>query len=450
MWSDATAAEREIKKFKDIFSKSIYADLLNKIDNANNVLKTLIEQSHHREETRKRRTTSKRPLLILKIARKHANSLYNAIIRGKCWKCPCKDQHCVHFQLNTEPLGRFDASGSHPELPGFRMAFSMKTAGESTRSLWHWQEIETEPVIIGPLVPVCESASVTHTSNAVCKPKVRFSIATSTLEALSWSKAQDLPSPPISDMCSTLCAVKLNTQQRELIGFISDEADANHGHNMYLVRNLTRDLETQSLEELLACSSNSIRLHTKGGFMFNRRDRLCLAANLACSVLQFHGSWLKAHWASRDILFAKSEGGNKALLDHPYLSWHVLSSPEDSNTSTQLHRTTTALIRNEILFPLGLVLLELSLCQTISALHAPEDDDPVEAVAKLKTASRHLQDVYCESGTRYGDVVDKCLFWSGTRDAKLDDEEFQRNVFDTIVMPLLDDVRAFEGRLGTI
>jgi hypothetical protein len=56
---DATTTERETGKFTTYFS---YAALLNKIDNANNVLKTLMEQSHHRERLEKVWQASKGPL----------------------------------------------------------------------------------------------------------------------------------------------------------------------------------------------------------------------------------------------------------------------------------------------------------------------------------------------------------------------------------------------------
>ena len=448
-WGDATAIKREIKKFKDIFSKSIYNELLGKIGNTNGALKTLLEQSHHREETRKRRRISKRPLLKYKSARKHATSLYNAIIRGKCWKCPCKDQHCVHLRIEPQPLGGGDVLDSHPVLPRFQMAFSSKTTRGLAKPLWHWQEVETVPVIVRQHVPAKSTSVLNTVSSAPSNQKVQFAIVTSTPENLPWPEVQD-PSPylPISDMCSALCTVNGDHECRELIGSILDESDASHRYDMYLVRNLASDLQTQSLEDLLASSFNPLGLHmARGGFVFKRRDRLFLAATLACSLLQFHGSWLKTQWGSRDILFAKTEDGNKAMLNHPYLSWHVLGKPEELNVSTQVNRATTALIRSEILFPLGLALVELSLCQTLSALRIPEDSDPIDAVANLKTASRLLHEcVYFESGARYGDAVDKCLFWSETRNTKFDDEEFQRTVFDTIVSPLLDDLRDFEGK----
>lgn len=119
---------------------------------------------------------------------------------------------------------------------------------------------------------------------------------------------------------------------------------------------------------------------------------------------------------------------------------------QDVRSLSQLTRKGSALIWNEILIPLGLALVELSLCKSISALRGSEVDDPVEAVANWKTASRYLEDVSCESGTAYGDVVTKCLFWSGPRDRELDDEDFHAPVIDAVVAPLIDNLKVFQGQ----
>lgn len=206
------------------------------------------------------------------------------------------------------------------------------------------------------------------------------------------------------------------------------------------------NVETQSLEDLFITSLQSLGSQAnRPAFMLSRRDRLFLAATLASSVLQFHGSWLKSHWRSRDILFPKVKAGTKSIVECPYLSGHEVSNATTTEPTTRT--TTNSLIRSEALFPLGLVLVELSLCQSISSLRIPEDEDPNETIANLKTASRVLQErVYSESGCRYGDVVDKCLFWSETRDMSVDDDEFQQLVFQRIVSPLVDDLRDFEGK----
>jgi hypothetical protein len=312
---------------------------------------------------------------------------------------------------------------------------------------WSWQEIETHPVF----TEIKTQAPKSQLS--VPKSKVKFAVI-SVLESLPCpgpGVLDDTPCPQISDMCSTLRSIKIVSQRRELIGFIADEAENNPRHNLYLVRSHPNGLEKVSLEELLVPASPNVGpVQAYRGSMLNRKDRYRLAAVLACGVLQLHGTWLKGNWKTVDILFPKHELATRASLDSPYVPPLALSDGPNERGSAvpQLHGSSSSLIRSEILFPLGLALVELSLSQSMQNLRRPEDDDPVEPVARLKTASRHLEDVYHESGTTYGDVVKRCLFWPGDCDAELDNEDFHDAVFNTVVAPLINELRIFEKGTG--
>ncbi|KIX96001.1 uncharacterized protein Z520_08256 [Fonsecaea multimorphosa CBS 102226] len=442
-WDDATVVEREIKKLKDVFSKSVYEDLLKNIEKANASLKTLVEQSHHLQESRRKHGISKKPLLKHRAARKHAINLYNAVVRGKYWKCPCRDSHCVHLRVEPRALDTNDDFETKRAMPKLRIAFSTKTLTSETIPAWHWYEVETIPMQLDtPTVPEKPSSIHSTTLQTAAGAKVQFALAVSSLNSVPWPKIP--PSLPISDMCSTLCKAKTDQLIKEYLGSISDENDLSYRYYLYLVEKLDNSMETQSLEEMLSSSMNPMGTRmSRASYVFSRRDRLFLPATLASTVLRFHGSWLKPEWRSRDILFPKPTDNSKPLIEQPYLSGHEITT---SATTAPISRsTTTTLIRNDVLFPLGLALIELSLCQTISSLRAAEDDDCVEANANLKTASRVLDHVYSESGGRYGDVVAKCLFWSETRISKID-EEFQQLVFQNIVSPLLEDLKDFEGK----
>jgi hypothetical protein len=69
----------------------------------------------------------------------------------------------------------------------------------------------------------------------------------------------------------------------------------------------------------------------------------------------------------------------------------------------------------------------------------------VGSFANLKTASRLLDAVFYQCGARYRNVVESCLFWPGIKVEDMDDEDFERAVFDTVVQPLLEDLSEFEG-----
>ncbi|KAK5465083.1 hypothetical protein LTS15_001646 [Exophiala xenobiotica] len=463
-WNDATAVEREFKKFKDVFSKSIYSKLLSQIENANSTLQILIGQSRDRE-VRKKHRVSNRPLLKYRNARTHATNLYNAITRGKCWSCPCKASHCVHLRIEPPPLD--DDDGPHRITPvplKLRIAFASKTTSQMATPSWHWQEVETIPVVCeAPARSTASKANPVVTQHANKDRMVKFAIVTSALDTVPWPKVDDITAlKQISDMCSALHAQNIDDH---LIGSILDDIDPSQGYNLYLMDEADGDVPTQSLGDLLGASAGN-NLHFSvpyRNFMLSRRDRMFLAATLASSVLQFQGTWLKPEWRSHDILFRKAteaKGGiNAAMIDRFYLSGHEVGkeavvtgqhasqSPTQTSNNAVAPAATNGLIRCALLFPLALSLIELSLCQQLSSLRSlPEDADPVEAVSNLKTATRVLDQVRTESGCRYREAVEKCLFWTETNNMKLDDEEFQRAVFDMVVSPLLDDLRDFEGR----
>jgi hypothetical protein len=95
--------------------------------------------------------------------------------------------------------------------------------------------------------------------------------------------------------------------ERKLIGFLPDKK---HQHSFYAVGDSNTNFQLQSLEALLIPSSNGMKLQDPTKIL-RRRDRLRLAASLASSVLQFHGSWLKAQWRMKDIMLRTSESRNK-------------------------------------------------------------------------------------------------------------------------------------------
>lgn len=171
--------------------------------------------------------------------------------------------------------------------------------------------------------------------------------------------------PPITDICQILSDTKIEKATQKALGWVSDES---HRHNIYYVRQVAEYLESKSLADLIMASVTFSAGQSSDGILFSQRDRLRLAANLACSVLQFHGSWLRENWRARDIMFTPE---TSTSLGIPNIPWNVGSDVEDSHSQTDAVKA--ALIRSQILFPLGLVLVELSLCQTLETLRTPAD-----------------------------------------------------------------------------
>lgn len=434
--------QREFKKVKDILSKSVYVDLLSKIENANSSLRTLVENSH-RHGHRRNNGISKKLRLEYKEARKHAVNIYNAVVCGKHWKCPCKEWHCVHLRIESDLLEERTDQDSAASPPKFRMAFSTKARDPSKTLPWYWEEIETIPerINIPVKAPKAWACAGNTPQPASGTKKVQF-VVSATLQSLPWSSMPTSPPVlPIPDFCSILCKVGPSASFKTYMGSIED-SDAKHRYCFYSMDKHQKSLETQTLEDLLSSSLQSVGGLQRPACLFSRHDRLLLAAILASNVLQLHGSWLKSDWRSRDIVFPKASDDGKAVVKQPYLAGHGVSTVSSPTITT----TTSPLIANAVLFPLGLVLVELSLGQSISALRISDDDDTVEANANLKTGLRVLGRVYGDSGERYGNVVTNCFRWSATRNSTADDDDFQQLAFQDIVSPLIEDLWTFEGK----
>lgn len=209
-------------------------------------------------------------------------------------------------------------------------------------------------------------------------------------------------------------------------------------------------MDAKSLEYLLRVSQQRVP-----GSGLSRRNRLYIAVTLASSVLQLDGtSWLKQQWRSGDIIFLPIEGQKPATIkmdySHPYVSWKVFSGDETTNMVIDREQAPVIRqIRNKDLFALGITLIELSLKQNLSEMRIPEDIQPTETATNFNTATRLVDDVYSESGNRYGDVVQRCLTCPfnlrNLRDFGFDNEEFQEAVFDHILTPLRQDFEDFNG-----
>ncbi|RJE20797.1 hypothetical protein PHISCL_06866 [Aspergillus sclerotialis] len=414
-WNDPDIILREARKVKHIISKSIYNDLFDSLDKANNILKTLVDQSV--EYQRNQRTLgSERILSKNRAARSVASSVHMALTCDKYWICSCRDRHHIRFILDPQ----IDANDTSEKLSMFRIIMATQDSDAYGGTSFNWQEVEIEP-----LHNKVRSQQTQNVSQLNGKAQHGMPPAQG---HPSIDLDHGLPSIPLSDLCSALWKQNVAEGQRGKLGYLPEDS---YRHNMYLIKKAMGSLPSQSLEEIIMSSSGlPWSIHTVDRPLV-RKTRLQLAAKLARSVLHFHGSWLRARWRTSDIRFPEGLQG----VQQPFLTWGI-SGQGDGSTCQK----TSSVIRSETLFPLGLALIELSLCRVITALRKPEDENPDEEVTVLKTAHRCLDYVYLESGTRYGDVVQRCLFWSHTRDTELDNDESLAAVFQHIVSPLIEDL----------
>jgi hypothetical protein len=126
-------------------------------------------------------------------------------------------------------------------------------------------------------------------------------------------------------------------------------------------------------------------------------------------VLKFHATpWLGDRWDLRDIFFLESSN-SQLLTDQPFLSKHftnhcLVSDPHQSSPEP--------LIDNEVIFALGVALLELFHGKPLLDFQQPEDLDEkgnVTPLTRYMIAKRLVVQLNGQEPERLVDVVDRCI-----------------------------------------
>ncbi|KAJ5589279.1 hypothetical protein N7537_011957 [Penicillium hordei] len=436
-------------KFRRIFNAAIYEDLLDKIDKTNQILKTISEQSQLREKSLKQPARRRRNLKRYREKRAHAKALYGIIGKGqKCGKCLSQDAHFVALQLNREYMDSRDDTHLAPQPTSFYMIASPPENCSSTKDKRRWHEIKVQTDQCVQLR--CTSGDCNQGLPSLGREsKVRFELPrTKCVE-----RVQSTPTTvgaSSAGLCSVFDQVNVTppSSSSESIDYIFGNKTTEAGYYLNLVRTIQDEMHLRSLQETLTGSPSTPDSPIQHPEELSRRDRIYLATQLACGLLELHGSWLQQHWETKDIFFLRGKASQHSRYERPYLLRTGLHVPEsDANESTHRGHDDQNSSRqwNTTLFPLALVLIELSLGKAISTLRRPEDGEAGEDMSMLNTATRLLQTVYGESGSNYGDIVKECLYWSRSKGDGFEDPYFDESVFDAIVAPLLEEYYRFEG-----
>ncbi|KAL4937770.1 hypothetical protein BDV06DRAFT_232360 [Aspergillus oleicola] len=426
-----TSSKKDIVLFLKVLSKAVYDDLLQKVRDVNEALKTLIEQSAQLETSREKRGPWRQLLLRLRGARRNVEGLYRAIVHGSYWRCQCRGLHSAHLHLQSNPIAEKAKSNSQSNCC---ITFSNAAGRDGGTHTWTWSEVEFEPCESSRTLPVADVEETLEKVQISRSPRVWLGISETMGKGMVQHKSLS-SAPPIEDICSVLSRSEKQSVNHETVGFITQAPESTIRYILHSIKCHSQAVPLQTLQQALPNSS--------------RRDRLYIATGLACGVIQYHGNWLKAHWDSSDIhLTANSDSSGDILPNSVYLSWPLRLQQQQADIVLPGDEPPSPLIRNPILFPLALTLIELSLGRSIASLRLPQDEQGHghEDSTRFHTAFRLLNKVYRESGSNYGDVVHSCLLWSGSgmNVPCFEDEKFEGKVFSTVVAPLIRDLAHFE------
>lgn len=171
-------------------------------------------------------------------------------------------------------------------------------------------------------------------------------------------------------------------------------------------------------------------------------DSRRLALALSSGVLQLHDTpWLTNRWDHGDIILFVQ--GSTLLARHPFVSTDFQKVHESSSWKC------SPAVRNETLFALGMVLIELCMQQNFDALLRKDEinaDGTKHDLSDFLAANRLVDEVYDRAGKRYGDAVRRCVLCEfDQRKSSLEDDAFRRAVYENVVAVLEEDVAQFFG-----
>ena len=244
----------------------------------------------------------------------------------------------------------------------------------------------------------------------------------------------------IQNLCVAIA--QLPSQHDACVGFLLDSSQQRHGVYSRTTDKTQQHLTTYTLDQNLDQSQAHLA-------PLSMRDKLRVAVNLTSGVLQLHKTpWLKEDWKQCDIMFIDRPGASKSsVYDHPFVHREL------SQRSIQQVAATPAIvyrvIRNKTLYALGIVLIELCYGKSIKGLQEPEDVhcDGTPGV-EWCTADRLIRtkDLENHIGKRYADAVRRCVYCdSGVDNADLEDESFQRVVYEGVLEKLEESLQHIEG-----
>ena len=169
-------------------------------------------------------------------------------------------------------------------------------------------------------------------------------------------------------------------------------------------------------------------------------ERLRLAKTLAIAVLQYHSTpWLRMSWRSEDVYFFGNDTASVEdipSLVSPHLNVRV------KGPCGQLSRASTFpphdLARNQLLFSLGVVFLEIAYTSSLESLQSPHDLDNgrENRYTEFFVARRLAKSAKTVMGSSYHKIIERlveCDFGCGT---DLNDPELQAAFHRNVVCPL--------------
>jgi hypothetical protein len=135
-------------------------------------------------------------------------------------------------------------------------------------------------------------------------------------------------------------------------------------------------------------------------------------------------------------------------VNHPYVS-RTFASPSDLQNSNPTNRRR--FVKNELVFALGVALLELSWGKPLLSLKDSKDlndQGNEDSMTEFSIATRLADSIHNRELPNYAKAAVRCIrctFDTFTYD--FDDKDFRERFYEGVVMPLQEDYEYATGRL---
>ena len=453
-----------------------------KLATNNQKLKEIIEYSAQTMQMADKRKSSP-PVAFFEKMFHHACAMHNALARN--WRCSsgtCRTHQAnLCFRAETKTIG-FNVlfvleNEQGPPLELKKQEVMIKPAKEDAEphspneQIGHVQHTETFTAIQASFENTnlgrkrlsftkLLSKTFSSTPQPVLPPenrmasakdakKARFAVPAITISPDQAGNPEITPSassksPPesIADLCSSL-----HNCPTPNLGIIVDESD----RQFQLLRSVKSSSakippDTARLTPLPAI----LDAHNQASIDIARHRRFEMAVHIASALLQIHTSpWLSSKW-SKDQLYFLADAQH-VYSDYPYVSQTFMPGTTDPPTTDNSPGTPPSISEQETrasLFTVGVIILELVFGHNIEACsfrhHYYGSDNQPNDQTDLCTARRWSQQVLGECGIEIADVVRRCLDCSFGPAPNLRDTRFKQAVYDGVVRPLADYLKAWQ------
>ncbi|KAF5554990.1 hypothetical protein FNAPI_6252 [Fusarium napiforme] len=418
---------------------SFLDDLLCQINEGVSILEQLVDRSIQLEPARNTRFQGKFLLFIRNLACQLSCALQAS------FHCTCKHRICLQLERRSPDIVPGDTGDDSVKYIGFHLALSYKGPSKNPDIISSqdtmWSDVFAKPspisrpetlnITIQPKLKDHLKASKGNNSPIYSRYRSSPVNGSAKLQANSVELKSVVNHPQRStrtvDLCQSITQ-PIEPGTETAFGIIFDastpETYTYHVSSVILSKYRTQCGRTiTSLNEVLGQNSRYMIL--------SEQDRLKLAAVISSNLLQLHGSrWMPKVIRSQDVYLIQSE--DDPICDRFFV---MQTLPNKAGPCAE-ENTELSSMRNQALFYLGVLLIELAFGKSFELLRSERDRSSTgsQFFADYRTAKRLEDQVKSFIGPSYGSAVSRCIDGEfHGRGVGLEDKDLSHDVYAGVV-----------------